>query len=177
MSPTGSRKARLLIRLYELLIPLYEPMLARRTVTDCDCGRIAGSLHSLRAPPDRHRRHVCSPLVVRVDGARLSDAQGIDGLHDRRGDRARGDRYSAFLLFAISHHRFRLDPGDALAGSGVDDRVDFAGAATGLFDRRGIGASIDRGSHPALAQLPLRPAFRFEQITRRLGSVLQIAAW
>ena len=84
----------------------------------------------MRAPPDRHRHHVCSPLAVRVDGARLFDAQGIDGLHDRRGDRAGGDRYRTFLLFAIPHDRFCIDIGDTLVDCGVDHRVDLAGAVT-----------------------------------------------
>jgi hypothetical protein len=87
----------------------------------------------LRAAPDRHRDHVCSPLAVGVDGARLSDAQGIDGLHDRRSDRACGDRYRALLLFEISQDRFRVDIGDAVVGCGADDRMDLAGDLSPFF--------------------------------------------
>ena len=84
----------------------------------------------MRAAPDRHRDHVCSPLAVRVDGARPPDAQGIDGLHDRRGDCAGGDRYRPLLLFAIPHDRFRIDIGDTLVDCGVDHRLDLASAVT-----------------------------------------------
>ena len=123
----------------------------------------------MRAPPDRRRHHVCSPLAVRVDGARLFDAQGIDGLHDRRGDRAGGDRYSTFLLFAIPHDRFRIDIGDPLVDCGVDHRVDLAGAATWFYDWRGICAGISGGSNFALASLPLAPAFRLTNYVRQLA--------
>ena len=123
----------------------------------------------MRAPPDRRRHHVCSPLAVGVDGARLSDAQGINGLHDRRGDSAGGDRYSTCLLFAIPHHRFRIDTGDALADCGVDNRVDLAGAVTWFYDRRGSSAGFNSGSDFALASLPLAPAFGLTNYVRQLA--------
>ena len=123
----------------------------------------------MRAPPDRHRHHVCSPLAVRVDGARLFDAQGIDGLHDRRGDRAGGDRYSTFLLFAIPHDRFRIDIDDTLVDCGVDDRVDFTGAVAWFYGWCGVSTGIDSGSDFALASLPLAPAFRLTNYVRQLA--------
>ena len=113
----------------------------------------------MRAPPDRRRHHVCSPLAVGVDGARLSDAQGIDGLHDRRSDRACGDRYRALLLFEISQDRFRVDIGDAVVGCGADDRMDLAGAVARFPDWCGSSAGVDRRRNLALAPLPLAQAF------------------
>ena len=112
-----------------------------------------------RAPPDRHCHHVCGPLAVGVDGARPFDAQGIDGLHDRRSDRAGGDWYGTCLLFAIPHDRFRIDIGDTLVDCGVDSRVDLAGAVTRFYDRRGIGTGTGRGSNFALGSLPLAATF------------------
>ncbi|MDX6462217.1 MAG: hypothetical protein QOE55_5914 [Acidobacteriaceae bacterium] len=136
---------------------------------DCSYERVAQALRFMRAPPDRHRHHVCGPLAVGVDGARPFDAQGIDGLHDRRGDRARGDRYSTFLLFAIPHDRFRIDIGDTLVDCGVDNRVDLAGAVTWFYDWRGISTGINSGSNFALASLPLAPAFRLTNYVRQLA--------
>lgn len=126
----------------------------------------------MRAPPDRRRHHVCSPLAVGVDGARLCDAQGIDGLHDRRGDSAGGDQYSTFLLFAIPHDRFRIDIGDTLVDCGVDDRVDLAGAATWFYDRRGSSTGFNSGSDSALASLPLASAFGLTNYVGQLALAL-----
>jgi hypothetical protein len=123
----------------------------------------------MRAPPDRHRDHVCGPLAVRVDGARSSDPQGVDGLHDRRGDRAGGDRHRTLLLFAIPHDRFRIDIGDTLVDCGADHRVDLAGAVTRFHDWRGIGTGIGGGRNLALASLPLAPAFRLTNQVRQLA--------
>jgi hypothetical protein len=127
---------------------------------DCSCERVAQVLHFVRAPPGRHCHHVCGPLAVRVDGARPSDAQGIDGLHDRCGYRSGGDWYRTFLLFAVPHDRFRVDIGDTLVDCGVDARVDLAGAVTQFYDRRGISTGIGSGSDFALGSLPLAPTFR-----------------
>ena len=123
----------------------------------------------MRAAPDRHRDHVRSPLAVGVDGARLSDAEGIDGLHDRGRDRAGGDRHRTLLLFAIPHDRFRIDIGDTLVDCGVDHRVDLAGAVTWFYDWRGISTGIGSGSNFALASLPLAPAFRLTNYVRQLA--------
>jgi hypothetical protein len=136
---------------------------------ETSCERVAQALHFMCAPPDRHRDHVCSPLAAGVDGARLFDAQGIDGLHDRGGDRAGGDRYRALLLFAIPHDRFRIDIGDTLVDCGVDDRVDLAGAVTWFYDWCGVGTGINSGSNFALASLPLAPAFRLTDYVRQLA--------
>jgi hypothetical protein len=99
-------------------------------------------------------------LAVGVDRARPFDARGIDGLQDRRSDRARGDWYGTCLLFAIPHDRFRIDIGDTLVDCGVDSRVDLAGAVTRFYDRGGIGTGIGSGSNFALGSLPLAPTFR-----------------
>ena len=109
----------------------------------------------MRAAPGRHRDHVCSPVAAGVDDARSSDAQGIDGLHDRGRDGAGGDRYRALLLSEISQDRFRGHLGHTLAGGGTDDRVDLAGAVAEFLDWRGTGAGADRRRDPALAPLPL----------------------
>ena len=77
--------------------------------------------------------------------------KGIDGLHDRAGRY----RHSTFLLFALPHDRFRIDIGYAFAGRGVDKCLDFAGAATGLFDRRCSGTCTYSRSNLDLAPLPL----------------------
>jgi len=112
----------------------------------------------MREAPDRHRDHVCSPLAAGVDGARLFDAQRIDGLHDRRSDRAGRCRHRALLLFAISDDRFRGDMRDALAARGADDRMDLAGAVARLPDWSSISASADSRCGLALAPLPISRA-------------------
>jgi hypothetical protein len=85
------------------------------------------------AKPDRRRDHVRSPLALRVNGGRSSDAQRIDDLHDRRS--AGGGRHWALLLFAISQDRFRGDICDALAGGGSGNRMHLAGAAAKFHNR------------------------------------------
>src|SRR5665213_2055059 len=122
------------------------------------CELVIQALRFTRAAPDRHRHDVRSPLAVGVNGARLFDAQGIDSLHDRRGDRAGGDRHGALLLFAIPPDRFRIDIGNTLVGRGADHRVDLAGAVAWLLGWRGIGAGINSGSNLALAPLPVEQA-------------------
>ena len=52
----------------------------------------------MRAASDRHRGHVFGPLAVGLNGRRYFDAQGIDGLPDRRSNRSSGLRYCDLLL-------------------------------------------------------------------------------
>ena len=113
----------------------------------------------MREAPDRHRDHVCSPLAAGVDGARLFDAQGIDGLHDRRSDRAGRCRHRALLLFTISDDRFRGDMRDAL---------DLAGAIAWLPDWSSVSARADSRCGLALAPLPL---WRASRVTRLLVQI------
>ena len=122
----------------------------------------------MREAPDRHRDHVCSPLAAGVDGARLFDAQGIDGLHDRRSDRAGRCRHRALLLFTISDDRFRGDMCDALAARGADDRMDLAGAIAWLPDWSSVSARADSRCGLALAPLPL---WRASRVTRLLVQI------
>ena len=86
-------------------------------------------------------------------GDRHFDAQGIDGLHDRRRHGSDRDRDRALLLPAISDDRFHDDIRGVLAGSGDCDRMDIAEAVAGLHHCWGIGTGRDHRCGPALAPL------------------------
>jgi hypothetical protein len=67
-------------------------------------------------------------MAIGVDGDRHFDAQGIDGLHDRRRHGSDRDRDRALLLPAISDDRFHDDIRGVLAGGNDCDRMDIAEA-------------------------------------------------
>ena len=107
----------------------------------------------MRAASDRHRGHVFGPLAVGLNGRRYFDAQGIDGLPDRRSNRSSGLRYCDLLLASSPQGRFRDDNYGALAGRIDGDRINFTSATARLHDPRRVGPADDRRRSAALASL------------------------